>query len=149
MQIQISWLFQKPTDLDLHCLQRQGISGFSRTRVNQEECLFSNTVIYLTLLQLVLSALLHHSADFIFIFFIFCFFWNHPAYSGILAIWSVTLTFKLNTHSDLSTVHFRYVIQKSLHSMQNRLSLPLEVIQIKYTILKKTIKFFPFEAKNT
>ena len=25
---------QKPTDLDLHCMQRQGISGFSRTRVN-------------------------------------------------------------------------------------------------------------------
>ena len=25
--------FQKPTDLDLHLLQRQGISGFSRTRV--------------------------------------------------------------------------------------------------------------------
>ena len=25
---------QKPTDLDLHCLQRQDISGFSRTRVN-------------------------------------------------------------------------------------------------------------------
>ena len=24
---------QKPTDLDLHCLQRQGISGFSRARV--------------------------------------------------------------------------------------------------------------------
>ena len=33
MQIKISWLFQKPTDLDLHCLQRQGISGFSRTKV--------------------------------------------------------------------------------------------------------------------
>ena len=33
MQIQISWLLQKPTDLDLHCLQRQDISGFSRTRV--------------------------------------------------------------------------------------------------------------------
>ena len=33
MQIQISWLLQKPTDLDLHCLQRQYISGFSRTRV--------------------------------------------------------------------------------------------------------------------
>ena len=31
---------QKPTDLDLHRLQRQGISGFSRTRVkgnNSEE----------------------------------------------------------------------------------------------------------------
>ena len=34
MQIQISWLLQKPTDLDLLHLQRQGISGFSRTRVN-------------------------------------------------------------------------------------------------------------------
>ena len=34
MQIQISWLLKKPTDLDLHCLQRQAISGFSRTRVN-------------------------------------------------------------------------------------------------------------------
>ena len=33
VQIQISWLLQKPTDLDLHCLQRQGISGFSRTWV--------------------------------------------------------------------------------------------------------------------
>ena len=33
MQIQISWLLlPKPTDLDLHCLQKQGISGFSRTR---------------------------------------------------------------------------------------------------------------------
>ena len=29
MQIQISW----PTDLDLHCLQRQDISGFRKTRV--------------------------------------------------------------------------------------------------------------------
>ena len=36
MQIQISWLLQKPTDLDLHCLQRQGVSGFSRTRVNNQ-----------------------------------------------------------------------------------------------------------------
>ena len=25
---------QKPANLDLHCLLRQGISGFSRTRVN-------------------------------------------------------------------------------------------------------------------
>ena len=35
MQIQISWLLQKPTDLDLYCLQRQGISGFSRTGVKK------------------------------------------------------------------------------------------------------------------
>ena len=27
-------LLQKPTDLGLHCLQRQDISGFSRTRIN-------------------------------------------------------------------------------------------------------------------
>ena len=33
-QIQISWLLQKPADLDLHCLQRQGISGYSRTSIN-------------------------------------------------------------------------------------------------------------------
>ena len=33
VQTQISW--QKPTDLDLHCLQRLGMSGFSRTRVNK------------------------------------------------------------------------------------------------------------------
>ena len=38
VQIQISWLLQKPTDLDLHCLQRQDISGFSRTRVNMLLC---------------------------------------------------------------------------------------------------------------
>ena len=33
VQIQISWLLQKPTDLDLHCLQRLGISRLSRTKV--------------------------------------------------------------------------------------------------------------------
>ena len=32
MQIPISCLPQKPTDLDLHCLQRQDISAFSKTR---------------------------------------------------------------------------------------------------------------------
>ena len=35
VQIQISW--QKPTDLDLHCLQMQGISGFSTTRINSTD----------------------------------------------------------------------------------------------------------------
>ena len=34
MQIQIGSLLQKPTDLDLHCSQRQDISGFSKKRVN-------------------------------------------------------------------------------------------------------------------
>ena len=35
VQIHISWLLQKPTDLDLHCFKRQGISGLSRTRVKE------------------------------------------------------------------------------------------------------------------
>ena len=30
MQIQISWLLQKPTDLDLHCLLRHGMSCSAR-----------------------------------------------------------------------------------------------------------------------
>ena len=33
VHIQISWLFQEPTDLDVHCLQRHGKSAFSRTRI--------------------------------------------------------------------------------------------------------------------
>ena len=31
---------QKLADLDLHCLQKQDISGFSRTRVNRNEILY-------------------------------------------------------------------------------------------------------------
>ena len=34
VQLQISWLLQKPSDLDLHYLQRQDISRTSQTRVN-------------------------------------------------------------------------------------------------------------------
>ena len=41
VQIQITWLLQKPTDQTLHCLQRQGITGFSRTRVNK---IFASTM---------------------------------------------------------------------------------------------------------
>ena len=36
----------KPTDLDLHCLQRQGISGFSRIRVKGK---LQSTLLILTL----------------------------------------------------------------------------------------------------
>ena len=34
VQIQIIWLLQKPTDLDLHCLQRQGYLESAGIRVN-------------------------------------------------------------------------------------------------------------------
>ena len=40
MQVQISWLLKKPTDLDLHCLHKQSIARFSRTRCK------SNTYSY-------------------------------------------------------------------------------------------------------
>ena len=46
VQIQISWLLQKPIDLDLHCLQRQGISGFSRTRVKFAEHCGTDSAVY-------------------------------------------------------------------------------------------------------
>ena len=39
VKIQTSWLLQKPTDLDLHCLQRQGITEFKRTTVKMSEYL--------------------------------------------------------------------------------------------------------------
>ena len=42
-RFQISWLLQKPTDLDLHCLHRQGISRFSRTRVKLHYFFFSTS----------------------------------------------------------------------------------------------------------
>ena len=47
MQIQISWLLKKPSDLDLHCLQRQGISGFSRTRVKVVTTATDDILIFL------------------------------------------------------------------------------------------------------
>ena len=34
MQIQISWLLKKPTDLDLHCLLSQGMSCSAREELN-------------------------------------------------------------------------------------------------------------------
>ena len=40
VQIQISWRLKKPTDLDLHSLQKQGISRFSRGWLNSKEDLF-------------------------------------------------------------------------------------------------------------
>ena len=51
MQIQISWLLQKPTDLDLHSLQRQGISGFSRTRINKSASNEYKHYIYVCLME--------------------------------------------------------------------------------------------------
>ena len=46
--VQISWPLQKPTDLDLHNLQRQCISGFSRTRVNVCHFVFKANLIQKT-----------------------------------------------------------------------------------------------------
>ena len=37
---------KKPTDLDLHCLQRQGIYGFSRTRVKIQSLFLSRVLFF-------------------------------------------------------------------------------------------------------
>ena len=42
-------LASEPTDLDLHCLQRQGISGFSRTWVKRmlfESIVYNRAIVY-------------------------------------------------------------------------------------------------------
>ena len=39
MQIQISWLLKKPTDLNLHCLLRQGMSCSAREGLRKLGCL--------------------------------------------------------------------------------------------------------------
>ena len=54
VQMQISWLLQKPTDLDLHCLQRQGISGFSSARVKSMQ---NSKPTFITVLSVFLSFL--------------------------------------------------------------------------------------------
>ena len=41
VRIRIWWLLQRSTNLDLHCLQRQGMFGFSRTRVTRYTCWYS------------------------------------------------------------------------------------------------------------
>ena len=59
VQIQISWLLQKPTDLDLHCLQRQGLSGFNRTRVEivlRDRGLGSSNITYMFSVRIGYSA---------------------------------------------------------------------------------------------
>ena len=60
VQIQISWLLQKPTDLDLHCLQRHGIFGFSRTRVKTMStiltCSMANSLVAAPEISLIGSA---------------------------------------------------------------------------------------------
>ena len=49
VQIQISWLLQKPTDLDLHCWQMQDVSGLIRTRVKIKKTATCNCFLYLSL----------------------------------------------------------------------------------------------------
>ena len=45
-QVQISLLLQKPTDLDPHCLQRQGVSGFSRTKVKVQSKIVADNILF-------------------------------------------------------------------------------------------------------
>ena len=65
VQIQISWLLQKPTDLDLHCLQRLGISGFSRTRdkKKKKKIKISSAAVATDPLHLPLSGLIQQMTN--------------------------------------------------------------------------------------
>ena len=64
VQIQISWLLKKPTDLGLHCLQRQGTSWFSRTWVK-----FSSRI----------ALLFHIKPTSISVKPVYCYFWDSNA----------------------------------------------------------------------
>ena len=44
--IQISWLLLKPTDLDLHCFQRQGVSRDHQDRFKLSKILFHPFLAY-------------------------------------------------------------------------------------------------------
>ena len=77
VQIQISWFLQKPTDLDLYCLQRQDISGFSRTRVNKFAEWMANSVDPDQMLHFSMSDLALH-----------CFLKNMSSHQGFCRDWS-------------------------------------------------------------
>ena len=47
VQMQISWLLQKPTDLALHRSQMQNISGTSRTRVKENKNLIKENILHI------------------------------------------------------------------------------------------------------
>ena len=64
MQIQMGLFLQKPTDLDLNCLQRQDISGFSRTRVN-------NHILIVAPVTFAPAGMTTPSAEFLFLLLFF------------------------------------------------------------------------------
>ena len=85
VQIQISWLPQKPTDLYLHCLQRQGISVFSRTRVKRRigsynlnsdlknECIQGRCIIKHLLYSTIFASELWYTFDYKIFFELTCY----------------------------------------------------------------------------
>ena len=47
---QFNWLIQKPTDLDLHCMQsKKGIAGLNRTRVR---CVLTEQIFFSLMLYM-------------------------------------------------------------------------------------------------
>ena len=85
VQIQISWLLQKPADLDLHCLQRQGISGLSRTMVNVKINLMNKYILKIHFVSYLLQC---------FYFIIKC----------------INLTLKLPSHNNCHLLFYLLVI---------------------------------------
>ena len=101
MQIQISWLLQKPTDLDLHCLQRQGISGFSRTRVKVLLQLIPHTVLCWSIWNS--AAILSWSLDVYVVLALWSFWLTWAEGSGWAVVITPLLPSRLSVHPSVHT----------------------------------------------
>ena len=101
VQIQISWLLQKPTDLDLHCLQRQGISGFSRTRDNM--IVDSSTCVsILSSVAVIFLCLQHWKVDGSILLLLFI-----PSHMIVVGYYGFRLDVRVSVHLSVSHMSMR------------------------------------------
>ena len=98
MHIQISWLLQKPTDLDLHCLQKQGISGFSRTRVKIQliQVMVEFLKFYGPFHNALISAIFFFKYKDKFCDFMFVFLQTKSFWKRVLPFWSKFFHFRVD-----------------------------------------------------
>ena len=113
MQIQISWLLKKPTDLDLHCLQRQGISAFSMTRVktNFSDSTFRN---YLRICRCSKSSVhysLHAEGEFSIHIFL-----SFPRKRG-LATYHIWICLLIYNNSNVKPFFLRQLFQNAIYRL--------------------------------
>ena len=98
MQIQISWLLQKPTDLDLHCLQNRVYPGSAGQGLIHHDLLSFD----MALISVLSNMLLH----------VHCFLYTLFATFSLLFTYDTTCTL-LFTHDSTCTV-FRDFVKDNL-----------------------------------